>query len=195
MIIVDFETTSLLDPVSQDPKDQPGIVQIGLIKAECIDMPNQPRRWAAMKEVELLVNPEKAVWDPIAMKVHGITQEQVASAPTLPTALSTVQHMFLGERTWCGANNPFDRRVLYWQLMRYGLSMHFPWPPHDVDVLASGRAISNFAGKRDNKPPSLAELHTYFTGAVHEKAHSGLADCQAVLVCLNGLEKEGVIFS
>jgi DNA polymerase III epsilon subunit-like protein len=177
MIIVDLETTDLLDFSTQDPTKQPGIVQVGLIEIT--------RSWELHKEHKWLVNPEipASLWHESAIKTHGIKPEDVVNAPTLPGILPTLAAIFRAHDTWVGYNNPFDRQVLYHQVCRYGWQWRFPWPSRDTDIMAIGKDVCNIAGKQGVKAPKLVELHSHLFGVSFDGAHDAMEDCRATLRC------------
>ena len=190
MIIVDFETTGLLNPASEDPTQQPGIVQIGIIK---VSMSIIDGRFDVSGSISQLINPEKPAWEPKAIERHGIQPEQVADSPTFLEFLPKMAAFCLGQDVWVGYNNEFDKRVLWYQLLRYGWSMRFPWPIRDIDVMKVGRDYMTMPGKQDIKYPTLTELHTFMFGEPFKGAHDALNDCNATLACLKMLQTEGLV--
>lgn len=185
MIVVDFETTGLLDPSSMDWQTQPGIVQIGLIFVD--------GKGESFEEVSLLLNPDKPVWDPDAIATHGIKPEDVKDKPTFSEIFSDLTHYFMGSTYWIGYNNPFDKGVLWHQLLRYGLARNFPWPPMDCDVMQYGTTHMNIKGRKDTKPPTLGELYFELEGKPLLGAHDALTDCRGTATCLRHLIEKGVI--
>lgn len=183
MITVDFETTGLLTP-SLDWSDQPGICQIGitLLDKQGIEYANRT----------ILVNPER-VFDDGAVKVHGITPEKVADAPNLVEVMPDLINMFRKATTWVGYNIPFDKGVLWHQLIRYGLQTKFPWPHLELDVMEVAKVYFARGGKQDIKPLKLSELHKEFFGEEHAGQHDAISDVRATNRCLKHLMKEGVI--
>lgn len=187
MIIVDLETTGLPNDTTEDPEQQPGIVQIGLIEIT--------NDYHDLKEHSWLVNPEKPIhlWEEDAIKIHGIKPEMVADAPTLPSLLPELAECFRRHSTWVGYNNPFDRKVLYFQVARYGWRWKFPWPSRDVDIMVVGAPVANMAGKQGPKSPKLVELHTHLFGIGFDNAHDALADCRATQRCAQKLFEDGLL--
>lgn len=184
MIFVDLETTDLINGMTDDPNQQPGIIQIGLI--EVTD-------GGFETEHKFDVNPEVSVWAEGAIKGHGIKPEDVAECPTLSALLPKLADIFRRHHTWVGYNNEFDRKVLFYQVLRYGWGWKFPWPSFDIDVMKVGRDIANIAGKSDVKYPKLVELHTTLFGEGFSGAHDALEDIRATYRCFNDLSKKGYI--
>lgn len=189
MIIVDLETTGLLADFTNDSEQQPGIVQIGLIEVNDV--------WQPLDRHEWLVNPEKPVhlWQDDSIKVHGINPKDVINEPSLPQIFNTLATVLRRHDTWVGFNNPFDRKVLWHQSVRYGWQWRLPWPSKDIDIMLIGRDVANIAGKRDLKNPKLTELYTHLFGKTYEGAHNALADCEATRQCGERLHADGFIFN
>ncbi len=183
MILVDFETTGLPN-ANPNPEAQPGIMQFGLI--ELTD------NWDIIEEHQGLVNPEK-VCEPEAFKAHKITDERVRNEPTLPARLPELAAIFRRHDCWVGYNNPFDREVLWHQLLRYNWGQRFPWPSRDIDIMVVGSDITNMAGKQGVKRPKLIELHTHLFGTGFSDAHDALEDCRATARCGKALMEKGYL--
>jgi DNA polymerase III epsilon subunit-like protein len=190
MIVVDLETTGLLKPDTRDPEQQPGIVQIALAKVQYVgpDTGYRATDWKTW-----LVNPEKPVWDPDAIKTHGINPGDVKDAPTLAALHPELCDWFAGQHTWIGFNNEFDRKVLFYSLARLSMEARFPWPWIDMDVMKIAKPVVNIPGKRDIKFPSLIECHKELVGEDYKNAHDAGADIMATLNCLNALASLGYV--
>lgn len=193
MIVVDAETTGLLKPDTKDPEQQPGIVQIALAKVEPIHG-KISNGFTVIDAKSWLVNPEKPVWDPDSIKVHGITPDKVVDAPTLFTIYPELVEWFLGQNIWIGFNNEFDRKVLFYALARLSLEARFPWPSMDWDIMKIAKPVLNIAGKRDIKHPNLVECHLELTGVNYADAHNALADVMATVACLDKLAEQGYVW-
>jgi DNA polymerase-3 subunit epsilon len=187
MVIIDFETTGLLTD-SSDPMMQPGIVQIGAAQLN--------GEFEVVAEYKQLVNPEKpaSLWEEGAIKTHGIKPEMVLSAPTFPAVFHDLSN-FVGkwDGVWGGYNNMFDRKVLWWQLLRYGLEMRFPWPSRDIDIMKVGTDVCNMPGKQGIKPPKLVELHKFLFNEDFAGAHDALQDVLATARCAKELNSRGYL--
>ncbi len=186
-ILCDLETTGLPNNRSDDPDQQPGIIEIGLIVLD--------EKWETVAEFDCRVNPEKALyqWEPKAIEAHGIKPADVEGCKTLPAILPDLAGKFRPHDTWVGFNNEFDRKVLGWQLLRYGWGRRFPWPSFDIDIMKVGKDVANIQGKQDIKFPKLIELHQFLFGEGFEGAHGALADCRATARCGKELFNRGII--
>ena len=172
--IIDFETTGLLKEGSNDFLAQPGITQIGLVRLD--------EKFNEIGHVDQLINPDIAAgaWSQEAIKVTGIGPEQVKDAPTLLGVFDVFANAVRGSLFWSGYNTPFDKGVLWHQLMRYGLEKNFPWPPRDFDLMKSvGDKLGSPPGKRHNRW-KLGDAYQKIFGKQFDDAHTGIADCRAV---------------
>lgn len=182
ILIVDFETTGLIKGDTQDPKRQPGIVQIGMVMVD--------ENWDWLEDYQTLVNPEMPI-EPEAQSTHGIDAAKVKDAPTMGEVVSDLIHWFLGVRYWGGHNCEFDRQVLWYQALRYNFASRFPWPAVDVDTMVSSKDHLNLPGKRGVKMPRLEELHNHLFGHGFAGAHDALQDVLATMRCGSEMKKRG----
>jgi DNA polymerase III epsilon subunit-like protein len=169
-LVLDTETTGLLKG-TRDFFGQPGIVQIGAVKLD-----------TDMREIDsfnMMVNPEIGKWEPQAIETHGITPDMVKDAPTFFEAGRALADFALGCDTFAGFNVKFDKDVLWWQLLRYGLEKNFPWPVKDVDVMKRAGKIMEVQGKKGTKYPTLSEAYKYCFNRDFENAHDAVADIRA----------------
>lgn len=168
--VIDKETTGLLNDKSQDFMAQPGIVQLGVLVLD--------PQFKELAHMDLLVNPDisAAAWAPEAIEVHGIKPEDVANSPSFMAIAPQFAEMVRGCKYWVGFNTRFDRKVLWWQLLKYGLEMNFPWPPEELDMMKVVRDKLNTRGKRGTKPVTLSEAYENIMGKPMEGAHDALAD-------------------
>lgn len=183
MIVVDFETTGLIKP-GLDFSKQPGIVQIGLAE---IDDDCKVHNW-----VNFLVNPEMEI-EPEAANAHKVTNEMVGGERTFPEVWLALVNIFRDHRTWVGFNCEFDKRVLFYNLQRYGLEMRFPWPDQELDIMKIAKGCMNFEGKRGPKFPNLTELHVRLFNKPFEGAHDAMNDVNATVDCMREMKRLGLM--
>lgn len=182
-VVIDTETTGLLRSTN-DPKQQPGIIQLAAVKLNL--------NWVEVGAYETLVDPETFM-EPEAFNTHGISLEKARPFGPLTAHFHDFADFILGASTWVGFNCEFDKNVLWWQLMRYNLQTKFPWPPHELDIMKIARDVANIQGKSDLKYPNLRELHQTFFGESFDNAHDALADCRATARCGQKLWQDGLI--
>lgn len=190
IVIIDTETTGLVKDGVTDFLAQPGICQIALKR---IPSPGANKAYhkhgivtagCDFDEFISLVNPEMTKWEEGAMKVHGLTPEKVKDAPTFFELAPKIAEFFVGATTWAGYNTPFDKKVMWFQLLRYGFEMSFPWPPHEIDVMQMASKRLNLQGKKGQKYPKLVDAYAETFGKNYENAHDALADIRATWALL-----------
>lgn len=170
ILLIDTETTGLLSK-SADWIAQPGICQIGAVKLD-----------DALVEIDSfysLVNPEAVKWHEEAIKTHGITPDMVADAPTFFEIGPALARFAVGCDVFAGFNTKFDKNVIWFQLLKYGLEKSFPWPPLDVDVMKLASSLMELQGKRGTKNPKLVDAYERFCGKLLADAHNALVDIRA----------------
>ncbi len=113
--VLDTETTGLLPH-----KD--AIVQIGAIRVV-------NGRLIAPETLDLLVNPQRSI-PTTSTKVHGITDDMVATAPKLDQAAQTL-HDFARDSVIVAHNAPFDMAFLH----RHGKTTGLQWTHPILDTV------------------------------------------------------------
>lgn len=185
IIVLDFETTGLLNPDSVDPNMQPGIVQIGAVKYDLA--------WNEIGFIDQLINPE-AFFQEKAQEITGIKPSDVKDKPTFREALPEFAEFFVGCRHLVGFNTNYDIMVLWYNLLRYGFETRFPWPWKHHDLMKITKDYVNEKGKRDTKYIGLAALHNYLFDKGFDKAHNAVHDARATGRCAAELAKRGLMF-
>lgn len=166
-IVLDTETTGL-----DSRRDE--LVQIAILNAD-----------TGEAVLSTYVRPVWTLEWPEAQRIHGITPEMVADAPTLAELHLTLRAIFGTARQIIGYNTFFDLSFLE----PYGI---IPWG-EIADVMMDFAPIygewSEYHG--DYKWQSLATCAAYYGYEWGEgKAHDSLADCQATLFCYKRIEAE-----
>lgn len=177
ILFADFETTGLLDK-RPDFMVQPGIVQIGAIRCEW-NRNHDPHLLMETDSFYTLVNPERAQWQDDAIRTHGITPDAVKDAPTFFEIGPAFAEFTRGAEYWIGFNNKFDRDVLWYQLVRYGLERNYPWPTKEIDVMKRASKLMEVQGKKGVKNPKLTDAYEHFFGKAYMGAHDALSDIRA----------------
>jgi DNA polymerase-3 subunit epsilon len=184
ILFLDTETTGLVTK-SQDFMAQPGICQIGAVKLlEPGDRDRAGDVVSMHHEVDsfyTLVNPEFVKWEDGAMKTHGMSPETVKDAPTFFEIGPALARFAMGCRAWAGYNIKFDKDVLWFQLLKYGLERSFPWPPEEIEVMKLTNKVMEQQGKRGTKNPKLQEAYQHFLGTPLIGAHDALSDIRATV--------------
>lgn len=171
--VIDFETTGLVDEKSTDFMRQPGIVQMGVLVLD--------KDFKEIGSLNTLINPEIAAgaWAPKAIETHGIQPAQVRDAPTYMAIHRQFSDLIRSSRYWVGYRTRFDRDVLWYQLMRYGLERNFPWPDQEIDVMRLATEHINAKGKRGALFNTLGAAYETVFGRGFEGAHDAMADVRA----------------
>ncbi len=170
-VVFDLETTGL-DPERDD------MVQIGAVRVV-------NGRIVEGERFDTLVNPGRPI-PPGSTKVHGISDDMVASAPDIDEATRRF-HAFAGGSVLVAHNAPFDLAFL----KRYGarLGLAFDHPVLDTVLLSAVL----FGGSATHTLDALAEsLDVDIADAVrHTAIGDALATAQVLTGCLRMLEGRG----
>jgi len=193
VVALDFESTGLLKQDTQDPHQQPGIVQIGAVK---FANPGSFRPGAAFDESVAqtygqLIDPE-CHFEEEAQKVTGLTPEDLYGKPTFSEAIGDFAE-FMFDCKWLVTFNGagFDIPLLQYNLRKAGLETRFPWPLIHYDIMKISTTHLGLQGKQGNKWPNLQELHTGLFGEGFEGAHDAVVDAQHTLNCAAAMRQKG----
>lgn len=176
--VIDYETTGLVNEKSTDFMRQPGIVQLGLVVLN--------DQFQETDTLNTFVNPEiaSAAWSQGAIDTHHITYDMVQGAPTYFALHQDFASRVAGSKYWVGYRSRFDRDVLWYQLLRYGLERNFPWPPQEIDVMRLATEHFNAKGKRGAAFLTLSSAYEAAFGKPFEGAHDALSDVRATAALL-----------
>ncbi|MCG6121784.1 MAG: DUF294 nucleotidyltransferase-like domain-containing protein [Microvirga sp.] len=153
-VALDLETTGL--DVRRDR-----VVQIGAVRmAGFMLSPDAP--------LLRLVDPQRPI-PPLATRIHGIADADVAGAPTIAEALAELAH-YIGDAVVIGHSIAFDLAVLRFEAARAGVVWREP-RSLDIGLVAAG-LDHTFA------EPSLEALAAA-AGVVIEGRHTALGDARA----------------
>lgn len=161
-VIVDLETTG------GAPTDA-GITEIGAVKV---------RGGERLGTFGTLVNPERSI-PPFIAKLTGITDADVATAPTVPTALAAFLEFAHGS-VLVAHNAPYDIGFLKGACAKFDVA----WPsPIVLDTARLARVILQRGEVRNCKLATLAA----YVGASTQPVHRALADAEATTDVLHYL--------
>lgn len=160
----------------------PEMCQIGMISDE-IHRHDPADRVLDRRELTLHLDPDIPAekWDEEAIKVHGITPEDVAGCGTFYEIFPRIVDVAIGAQVLVGYNLKFDVAVLAATLRRECLEHHFPWPMTHVDVMELAQDRLRLQGKRGQKNPTLGEIYEHLFERPLEGAHDALSDIQATI--------------
>src|SRR4029078_5394991 len=151
IIVWDTETTGLLAVSGADIKHQPHLIDLYAIK-----LTDDLVRFNTFH-----VRCKPPIPIPLdATKVHGITDHDVVECHSFAGVYPAIAEFFLGSRVLVGHNLLYDKMVLYYELMRIGKNLNFPWATGGV---CTAEVSSQYHGYRMN----LTDLHiSLFGGGV-----------------------------
>lgn len=179
MIIVvwDTETTGLLSHMAAGVEYQPHIVELVAIKLNGNFQEIDRLNIRCKPGIEI---PEEAI------KVHNITNEDVANCKSFAAYFNEIANFFLGSNIMVGHNSLYDKMVLYYELVRLGKTISFPWSIRTVDT---AEVTHQYLGHRLN----LTDLHIHLFGEGFTGAHSASADCDVTCKCFVEMVKREMI--
>lgn len=169
-LVFDTETTGFLLPSTAELKDQPHIIEIGLIVAE------------TRKEHSWLINPGQPLTDEIT-KITGLTDDDLRGKPSFIEVLPEVIEVFLGTNELIAHNLPFDLGMLLIELRRCGKETAFPFPPEQLCTVSAYGHLKGHNMK-------LIDFYKHVMGCELKQTHRALDDARALL---DILIKEGIV--
>jgi len=133
-----------------------------------------------------LINPLVTI-TPGAIKVHKITQEDIADCPTFEHFLPTIEKMFDSVDFFVGQNLQFDLAVFERELERLSLPNNFTTKPV-FDTMKAGKGIVECYDKNGKiKAPNLEELCDHYGLEVEGEYHNAAVDVQQTLEVFRNL--------
>ena len=151
----------------------------GLVKAEGTDLLHQPylteiyamqfdNDFNMVKEFESFIKPPIPL-PAIITKITGITDADLAAAPSFIEVYRDIINVFFGSHTIIAHNLSFDEQILIFELRRIGKEHHFPYPPIKYCTVEQSMWIKGHRLK--NK-----ELYKHATGEEMVDAHRAKID-------------------
>jgi len=173
IIILDTETTGLLQPEGTELVYQPHIIEICAIRLN--------DSFQKTGEIITLVKPPI----PISKKITHITNisdDMVKKSPSFPKLYRPLVDLFLGCHTFVAHNATFDIGMLKLELSRIEKLFNFPWPPIHFCTVEQSLHLKGHRLK-------LSELYELATGKPEiEDAHRAEADVNALIDCYRWLK-------
>jgi len=177
IIVFDTETTGLPKHPKVHVDQQPRIIEFG-----CAVLDSSGKR---LREFNTLVNPKMQI-GPEITKITGITNEQLATAPTFGEVWPEIAPHFEGVKYAIAHNLPFDRSMLAFEFMRFALARgelltvdeaidSFDHWPEEGEICSAGMFQSHW-GRR----PRLVELYEWSLGKPLAQTHRALDDVNAL---------------
>ena len=156
IIVFDCESTGLLAPQAAGVEHQPYLIDLYAIKLNS--------EFIITNTLEVRCKPPIAIPSE-ATKIHGITDADVKDSKPFIYYFSQITEFFLGSKVLVGHNLIYDKMVLYYELMRVGKTLQFPWAP---GAICTVEVSQQFNGYRMN----LMDLYTSLFGTGFADAHS-----------------------
>ena len=177
IIITDTETTGLTKPIPTDIQFQPFMAEIYACKMN--------GKFEFIDEFESFVKP------PIPMpkeaeKIHHISDEMLAHAPTFHQIYPELYEYFCGADAVVGQNIEYDINIIHYELMRHDLDKKFCWAKRHICTIESSYHYQN-------KRLGLQKLHEFLFGEGFEEGHRAKTDVMATVRCFIELCKRGDI--
>lgn len=166
MIILDTETTGLLLPQALTADKQPRIIDLACVQLD-------PYTGEEVNRFETLLNPDQPITDEIT-RITGYTDADVRAAPRFADVLPGLVEFFLGENSFLAHNLPFDKGMLYWELVRVDAVTAFPWPGRQFCTVQL--YVDEFG-----KFPKLTQLYERKLGRPLDQKHTAMADVEALV--------------
>jgi len=165
-IVVDVETTGLLQPSVADIAKQPRIIELAVARID---------RGSVVAERSWLISPGEPLSAEI-VKITGITDEMLKGKPNFAAVLPDIKQAFAGADMLVAHNAPFDTGCLTYELRRAACD-DFPWPP---ETMCTVQEYVHEFGYR----PKLTELYFKKIGKELKQEHRALGDVMALVEIL-----------
>lgn len=164
-VVFDTETTGLPVRAADDAPEQPWPVQFGAVVYEDFQL---------VKSINVLVRPpQSAVFNPSAVKVHGITRELVDhKGRFIDDVLDEFGELISGQDVIAAYNLPFDERIMRTAALRRGKPWDIPAPTMRVCVM---RQAEQHFGYRQK----LGQVYAKLLGKPLQDAHDAYVDSLA----------------
>lgn len=174
MIILDTETTGLVQPEAVRISAQPRLIEFAALKL------HGPKLIVA-DQLEFMCHPGCPLPTEIT-NITGITDKDLADRQPFAAHYEKLVEFFLGTETMVAHNLPFDRDILRYELERMGRLLKFPWPPDHKCTVELTNGIRS-------KRLTLSQLYEHATGKEHKDAHRAMADVEALADCVRWMRK------
>lgn len=185
MIVIDTETTGLIEGSSIPLEQQPRIIEFAAVKIN--DDTLKRVRGGKFSELTFLVQPGIPLPKKIT-EITGLTDADLKDAKPWAHYHSQVVDFFLGERVMVAHNMSFDAGMLELELRRIDRVTQFPWPPEQKCTV---EATQYFTGKY----LSLDALYQVLFDKVPDSStrHRALDDVGYLIECIRILRHRKMI--
>ena len=177
IIIFDTETTGLTSPTPTNIKFQPFMTEIYCLKID--------ENFQKIGEFESMVKPPVPIPKEIT-KITGITDDDVANAPSFFGIYDRLYDFFNGTDIIVGHNIAFDVDIVHYELMRHDLDKKFPYPKRHICTVEESYHF-------ENKRLKLQSLHEHLFGVGFDGGHRAINDVLATGRCFIEMCRRGEI--
>jgi DNA polymerase III epsilon subunit-like protein len=178
VILIDTETTGLIQPGAVPLSQQPHIIEFAAIKLDDKSLEEVDNAHFLCKPPVLL--PE------IITKITGLTDADLEDQLPFPAHLPAVLPFFCGEVTLVAHNLPFDRGMVTLELQRLDRVSRFPWPYLHRCTVELTMDIKGHRLKQE-------QLYEMATGQPAGQTHRALDDVRQLAEVVRWLREEGRI--
>lgn len=185
--IFDTETTGL-PARNEGLEKQPHIIQFA---AFIYEYDPTTRRFQEVERYNTMVKPPISIPED-SVRITGITDQQVASAPTFAEVADRILQIFANTDLAVAHNLSFDEEIVGYELERLGKSKAFISKGR-FDTMEGTRNLCKLPTKSGGyKAPRLMELHQFLLNESFEEAHNAEKDVAALGRCVKVLLQEGL---
>lgn len=163
IIVFDTETTALLGAEASGAVSQPSIIEFAAIK---FNLEGQ-----RIDQVRIVMNPRIPIPDE-ATRITGYTDEMVKDMKPFAAHWKEIAAFWRDGTVCVGHHLMFDKKVLFWELVRIGKEMNFPWI--ETDFCTADECSKHFGHRK-----SLSDLHMHYFGETFTGAHTAIEDANA----------------
>jgi DNA polymerase III epsilon subunit-like protein len=162
LLVIDVETTGS-NPLIHE------VVDMGAVLLDGTTL-------VPIKEFSSLVRPESLAFvNPDSMKIHGLTESQMETAPLAPQVASTFSEQLGGDFTLCGWNICFDAQFLasfFRKVGKYDFFERIDY--HKLDLWSLLESLWAL-GQLNVHPKSFSDVCSHF-GLARDRNHRALQD-------------------
>lgn len=178
MIVLDSETTGLVQPELTPLDQQPRMIEVAAVKLDD----------ETLEEVSFyhaLIHPKIPIPE-VVTQITGLRDSDFIGAKPFAAHYEPLVELFIGERIFVAHNAAFDRDIMRFDLMRIGKLVQFPWPPVHLCTVELTQHIKG-------KYLKLADLFKHYLGEQMQDAHRALSDTRNLCRCIREMRKDKLI--
>jgi DNA polymerase III epsilon subunit-like protein len=180
MILMDCETTGLVQPLATPLSQQPHIIEFAAIRLD-----DSTLEEIEGKHIHFLCKPPIPLPE-IITKITGLTDRDLEGKPPFVKHYRDLCEFFFGEHTVVAHNLSFDRSLLQFELMRLDRLTQFPWPYNHQCTVERTLAIKGHRLKQE-------ELYLMATGHPAEQTHRALDDVRQLAEVVRWLRQKDLM--